>query len=333
MAKKKIFNPDEHTEIPKSFSGTSKIAEIKSYDSITGIVLSNWEELEYALRVYNNEILPNNVPKSEYPTEQFRKTIEEVNGPFAMSIIDQAIEKARGKVDIVKKILDYAKPYLDKIGEFDWDLDSLGFGSEFYKTTVKIDKFGEFYVLGLSGLSGKYEEAFKASLGKSQLERQLELKESGAEAIISTVDDWWFNIDLADLLKNVPVSKKDTKVMSKFFTHTDCYLTYPRLTYKHNGEKYKFAAYYTNDLFGRRVRRPEGWLDFIKMQENRGSNFVGIAWTSDRNTMEPKPNLPVFRFSLKPYDKESRAAMLVDYTKRESMQKARDYLVQELTQK
>jgi len=320
MTQKKVFVPEEHfTEVPESFSGVSQIVDITSDNYRTGIILANMEELENALRVYNGDVVPESKATAD---EQFRAMAQD-HGPLGAGLFTLVSDKIRGERDFVGNILSEAKSALQERGKYYREFDYDGMGSNFFKTCVEVERTGSIYVLNIiaSSVGRKPEEKLAEQLGKPRA-----LIHSDANIKMSIVDDWWFNIDLETLLKNVPISKKDVRKLADSIGEGR-WEDKPELTFKYDGEKFQLGVEVDSSSYVR-IRMPNEQTESKRFLVSRGSNVIGPAWDTYRNTEEAEPVLPVVTLNLRYPGERYTTVPVVDSGRMEHLKQARDSLAQ-----
>jgi len=331
----KIQNPQkECKETPKKFRGESKIIRVEKEDYRSGIILDSPEEFVNALIAYNS----GSIEGSKATEDNLMTAAVEDHGPLAGGLIAMVgVMKGEGVMEELKKD---ALSKLKKDGFFRKDFDYDGLGTNFFKTSIKGDKIktyqGDKYILELCAayVGDEPEKSLAETLGK-----QRALIRSSAKGRLNIVDDWWFNVNLENLLKNLPVptdwNKRNYKITIRDWAK---YLggssggKKPKFEFKHKNKRFLLEV----GLDSNRYLRPKGFKfdndkDYLQARDN---SIVGGAWTiwdeTGNNKIEPKATNPSIIFSVSlPGGYFGTPAVISPHMK--SLQNARDYIAEIIT--
>ncbi|MBI4016566.1 MAG: hypothetical protein HY363_02625 [Candidatus Aenigmarchaeota archaeon] len=232
-----------------------------------------------------------------------------------------ATDKIGVEQDFVGNILSEARLALEKGSSFNRHFDYDGMGSNFFKTSVNIERVGDKYVLKLNAayIGSKPENKLAETLGKP-----MALVSSSAKGIASIVDSWWFNINLEDVLAGLPIPNKQLRGLPEYLVSSG-YSGEQDITFNHEGQKFSLDF----SLCANWYLRPEGGKRGSEYVHARGNNIVGGAWTTwaeNGDKIAPKVVQPAIVVSVAlPGERYSRpVAVTEDQIK--AVQTARNYL-------
>lgn len=322
-----ITNPEKECKTtPESFSEESKITNIETADYRSGIILGDMEELENALRIYNGDV----VPESKATTDEQFRAMAQDQGPLGAGLFALVSDKIRGEQDFVGNILSEARPALEGRGRFNRHFDYDGMGSNFFKTSVDVEKVGDKYVLKLNAAYVGSEPENKLA---ETLAKPMALVRSSANGRLSVVDGWWFNVNLEDVLAGLPISKKQLKGLPDYIASGGYSGERPEMIFEHEGQKFSLDI----GLDADRYLRPEGGEHGSDYMQARGKNIVGGAWTTwaeNRNDrIAPKVVQPAVVVSVSlPGERYSRPVAVTE-DQMKAVQTARNYLADSIRSK
>lgn len=293
-------------ELPKKFSSTSKIVKITPEDFIFGMAFSDVSEIEGVFRAYSKLL-------REIPLYDAIRHTDDDGLMYDYS---------------PEKVIEEIKKCEEKRGK---DFDGITFAMIFSNLAVDkiyIEKTGDKYIVEIDN---KKEKKIAEALGKKRI-----VHRSSAHIKMSVVDDWWYNVDLYDVLKNIPVSEEDAGKLARYF-FTSCF-SYPKyegatkedikkfehqelvLSFEYKGRKLGFEARLDNPGLGQAYFRTwKGDLEKKVFTDVRGKNVVGCAWS----WVKPIIRGPILQLELKNEKYPS-------IEEGEFLQEARDYLIQRI---
>lgn len=324
----KIINPEKECKItPKNFREESKIISIQPYDKKMGIILNSPEEFLNALMVYIN----GSVEGSTLTQDDLMHTIRKQGGGREfLSLLSSEINVAIINIanDFIEILEKEVISELKSTGIFRRNFNYEAMGTNLFHTNVDGKRVGNKYVLELNAkdVGPALENKLAEKLGKPRA-----IVSSSVESRLSVVDDWWFNVNLEDVLRGLPISKKELKrlpgdIASRIYPRVYSRKR-PEMTFNYGGQKLLLDIGLDADGY----LRPEG-KKYGYMQA-RDKNIVGGAWTTwaenGNYIIAPKVVQPAVVVSVSlPGDEYSRRPVAVTKDQMEVVQGARNYLVE-----
>lgn len=322
-----ITNPEKQCKTtPESFSEESKIEGVEKDDSRRGIILDSPEEFAQALIVYDG----GSVQGSRATQNNLMDAVGNTGGGMGAALLSMAGARNSGPDPLgftfADKLAQQAVASLQKDGRFHRSFDYDAMGTNFFKTTVTGQKVGGKCVLELCAayVGTEPEGKLAETLGKP-----MALINSNANGRLSIVDDWWFNLNLEDAVKELPLPKEDLRNVDQWAQ----YLASggyggksPEFEFKY--KKKGFAL--TIGLDADRYLRPEGGEQGSNYMQARGKSIVGGSWTTWAENRQDKCNprivQPSITFSVSlPGEKYSKLP-IVTSDEMKVVQDARDYI-------
>jgi hypothetical protein len=309
-----IFAP---RDTPKSFSEKSKILGVEPKDYCSGIILDNYDEIRHALTVHNNGI----VDKSDETHVRMKKDIREVGGDYGVGIMELASMMAGNPDRFVDGMMDEIISRLDEKRCFYRNYEYTF--NNFNKTSVTVKGVDDKYVLELCAayVLGEPERNLAKILNKP-----MGLNCSATKAKLSIVDGWWFNADLSELLRNLPIEKNDLRGVANYYSDTFRERK-PDIKVSFEGREFDLGISVDNEGY---VRKPNG----VSYIEGRGLSIVGDAWATyaeDGNTkIPPTPKEAYLVVSVSPSSKKTYDPA-VKNDEIEMTHSVRDFLIKKLS--
>lgn len=317
--KLKVERPElEFDETPR-LSKESEIIGVEKDEYRSGIILDSIKEFENALRIYDGGC----VVSSKSTEDNLVDSIEREHGILGVGILSMGLKtRGRGLIDnLVKNSVDSLK----RTGRFNQHFDYDGMGTRFFKTSVDARIVDGKYILGLNAAYVGNEP--ERELAKF-LDKPRQLLRADVNAVMSIVDDWWFNINLEETVKKIPFMRKELKYAKEWGLYLENQYKgkAPKASFKHNGDDFNLAVGLNAHSYLRPANTDidEYYLSPI------GKNIVGAAWKIyDGNTeIFPTPENPSVSFSVS-FPKEGyypNAAVTDDQMS--SLYSARDYIAE-----
>lgn len=197
---KKIFLPEDHfNEVPDSFSSESQIVKVESLVNTNGIILDSIKDVELVLRVHNGE--KEIAPLSSLATKMdLVKSMSDAAGPMGGCLAIIANQTFMEGVDFVGTMVAEAKSHLATKGSYYRSYDYDAMGSSFFKTSVTIKKVEDKFVLSINAayVGNKSEAALAALIGRNLVVANVRII-----ALLSVVDNWWYNTNLPNILHDL----------------------------------------------------------------------------------------------------------------------------------
>ena len=325
---KKSSNPEkDFDKTPDSFSESSEIVGVERADYRRGIILNSPEEFAKALHVYNGS----SVQEARATQDSLMNELgNKGDGMGAVMLLHGGAEIARG---FIERLTQDALDSLKSKGRFHRSFDYDAIGTNFLKTTVEGRKIGDIYTLELCAayVGTQPEDELAQKLGKQQA-----LVRSSVEGRLRIVDDWWFNLNLEDILDMLPIPAKQLKNPSEiamYFASGGYRGLAPDFEFEHEGQRFALSV----GLDAVEYLRPEGKEHGSKYMQARGNNIVGGAWTIYDETGSKKiaPRVAAPSIVLSVSNPGERGSRLPATTKENmsAIERARDYLAEIISPK
>ncbi len=314
----------EFREVPKSFSGFSKLLEIKNEDYRSGIILPSLEDVEIALRIFNGD---RSAESAAMATQQnLEMDTLRHQGPVGFVILKQAEQKiAEGQEGIVDSIIKKAKKGINQKAEYHESFDYDAMGTNFFKTDVDIKKIGDKFLLSFNAayVGKKPEDELAKSINAEQV-----LRNSKIILTMGIVDEWWLNADLEGLLRDTGIleqTRSELAVLADYEASMSGGISVPDFEYK--GMKFSMGLdikCFSHAITGKNTREKK----FLIIDKSR---IIGPAWRSFRSeNNEPQPvDIEIALYSL---GESSHPEKLLDKQYCQAMIEARDYLSEKIAQ-
>jgi hypothetical protein len=319
-----ITDPSSYfKETPKKFSGYSQVVGIEKQDYRSGIILENLEEVKTAIVVYGGGL----VDKADATQMDLQNEVGKSHGAEGLALLFMA---SRGKSGFADKLAEIAVTELSKKDTFRRSFDYDAMGTNFFKTSVSVDKVDDKYVLGMCAayVGDEPEEDLAKVLKKTRA-----LMRSEAKAKLSIVDDWWFNADLKSLLNPLKevstISDDDIKASIEKIVDSYRFYERPEIKLPYEGKFFDLSI----GLDAYKFLRPKVGGEYL---ESRGTAIVGPSWTiftDDGKDYAPaRPKEFSLTLSVSPSDPKSRYSSnpIVNYKDMELTQKARDFVAEKI---
>ncbi len=321
------FNPVKRFDrTPKEFSTTSKVTGLEKEDYYRGIIFDSPEEFASALLVYDG----GEIADARATQNNLLEAVGESNGAMGVGLL--LLGGHRSSQGFTERLAQEAIFELRSSGRFHRSFDYDAMGSNFFKTTVEGNKFGEKYVLELHAA---YVGDRPAKELAEKLKRPMALTQAVAKAKLSPVDTWWFNVNLEEVLKDLPITKDQIVQLAQHIGHEEGQPSWerpesPNLTFEYNGRQFKLAVGLGNVST---YLNPESNEDYSYLQA-RGRHLVGPSWTpyneegtakGDARVINPTLNLSV-AFPGKSPSMYFLTTPAVTESEMASLRAARDYI-------
>lgn len=313
-------NPEiECKTTPTTFSAESTVTHVRTSEYRTGIILDSLDEVAGALRVYaSGSVLGSRATKQE----QMDALSSRGGGIGALLLLMGERDSSPFTERLTQKVVSE----LNSRGSFFQHFDYDGEGT-FFKTFVEVKKVGKKYVLGLNAayVGSEPENKLAETFGKP-----LALVRSSAEAKLAVVDDWWFNLNLENVLKDLPVSKKQVRDLTEYIGSQGHSRERPEITFKHDKQKFSLDIGLNADGY----LRPEDGEWGSEYMQMRGKNIVGGAWTTraenGNDKILPRAVQPGIVVSVTLPGERYSKPVAVTEEQMKSVQTARDYLARQI---
>jgi hypothetical protein len=294
--------------------------DVNKSDYRRGIVLDSAEEFGQALMVYGGESV---LGSGETQRMDLNAIGEDICGAAVGMAIHAKICLPTSE-SFARKLAQEAESALKSRGQFRESFDYTF--NAFQHTSIDGKKVGDKYILELSAAYvGSRPEAGLAK----QMNKPMALVSANANGVLSVVDDWWFNLDLKDALKRLPISKKEmgkVEKWAKYISSGGYDGTAPQFEIKHGGEKFGLEVSLTADKY----LRPEGGDITQGYMQARDNAVVGGAWTTwaenGNDKIHPKVVQPSLVLSVSMPGKRYSAPPAVTPEEVEAVVRARNYI-------
>ena len=323
MARQSAVKIPEFKDVPESFSGFSKLLEVKNEDYHSGIILPSLEEVEIALRIFNGERSHDSAAMATQ--NQLEKDTLRHSGPVGFMILKQAEPKiSESQEGIVDRTMKEAKKRLSgKFGYHDaFDYDAMG--SNFFKTSVSIESVGDKFILGLNAayVGKKPEDELAKAINYPQV-----LRRSEAILKMDIVDGWWFNVNLEEILKDTGMEKQTILDLASLAdSGARCMGNEIKPMFEYKGKTFRMGINinchtYAEVRHGKKTEQK-------KFLTTEGTRIIGPAWKVFTSDGEPKPvdiELGLF------HSGEGNPETLIDRQYFLAMIEARNYIAEKIT--
>lgn len=313
-----IKNPEKECQAVPELSQESAITGIETADCRRGIILDSPEEFAEALAAYSC----GSVKGSRAAEKELLDDIGRQQG--AMGVGLALLFGAKNADGFTEMLIEEALSGLQSTGRYNRHIDYDGMGTVFFKTTVEGEKVGDKYVLELSA-------AYVGSAPESQLAealgKPLALVNSRAKAVLSIVDGWWFNINLENILADLPVSRRQARKLTEYIASKGVSRNKPDFDFKHESQNFSLDIRLNADSY----LRPENGECGSEYMQARGENIVGGAWANwseDGNHRIDVPRLarPSVELYVSLYGDRYLKPAAVTESQIKAVQAARDYV-------
>lgn len=316
----KITNPEKQCKkTPESFNGVSKIVEIEKTEDYRGIVFDNPEEFGQALIVYG----VGSVEGSTTTQDNDMIGIVEDHGIMAGGLLAM-VGSSKSSSDFCKNLAKKAISSLKSNGSFHESFEYTF--NNFQKTNITGKKVGNKYILELSAAYVGTEPETKLA---ETIEKPMALIGSNINAKLNIVDDWWFNLNLEEIIRNLPLTKRAFKEIgewTKYLVSGGYGGKAPEFEFKNKDRKFNLDIGLNVD----RHLRPDGERE-IKYIQARGNYIVGGSWTTWDKTgnkkISPRAVIPSIILSVSLPGKRYLRPPAVTTDEKNKVMAARNYLI------
>src|SRR3990167_369295 len=320
-----IKDPEKECKTtPESFSEESKITDVETADYRSGIILDSPEEFAQALIVYNG----GSVEGARATQNNLMDAIGDQGGGMGAALL--LLGGARNADGFTERLIQEALSELQSSGRFHRSFDYDAMGTNFFKTIVNGKQVGDKYVLKLNAA---YVSSAPENKLAEKLSKPMALVSSSAKGRLSVVDGWWFNVNLEDVLADLPISKKQLKGLPEYIASGGFSGERPEMTFEHEGQKLSLDI----GLDADRYLRPEGGEHGSDYMQARGKNIVGGAWTTwaenGNDRLAPKVVQPAVVVSVSLPSERYSKPVAVTEDQMKVVQAARNYLADSIRAK
>ena len=320
-----IKDPEKECKTtPESFSEESKITDVETADYRSGIILDSPEEFAQALIVYNG----GSVEGARATQNNLMDAIGDQGGGMGAALL--LLGGARNADGFTERLIQEALSELQSSGRFHRSFDYDAMGTNFFKTIVNGKQVGDKYVLKLNAA---YVSSAPENKLAEKLSKPMALVSSSAKGRLSVVDGWWFNVNLEDVLADLPISKEQLKGLPEYIASGGFSGERPEMTFEHEGQKFSLDI----GLDADRYLRPEGGEHGSDYMQARGKNIVGGAWTTwaenGNDRLAPKVVQPAVVVSVSLPSERYSKPVAVTEDQMKVVQAARNYLADSIRAK
>lgn len=282
-----VINPEEVYEVVPQLDAFSRILIVDKDERYSGLILDDLKDLTKALDVYNSGMLPSARATQDNLMESIVPNRDQMSGLMLLMMghenSDRFMDKFLSRLIVGVSDSGYYKE------SFDYDAH----GTNFFKTTVEAKKVQDKYLLNLHAayVGSKPQHDLAAKLGKKEA-----LIRADSSAVLSIVDEWWFNIDVANLLKPLDfIPPKNKKAIIDYYLNDDASRDGCVFPLEHNKTWYDVDVYFKIDSW-LRPKDKDGHYTDNPYFEARDNCVVGGAWATyneeDTGLCEPRPLNP-----------------------------------------
>jgi hypothetical protein len=298
--KNAVFVPEKHfADLPKKFSETSRIIGVETDEHCDGIIFDSLKDIEHALRFYNGE--EGYLPESRATSDNLIQEVGKSSGLLGIGLLFLAGGKKSENRDFIGTMMQQIKAGLADRGRHEESYDYDGMGTNFFKTSVRVEVADGKFILAINAAYVGDEPEKKLA---KKLERTLALRKASVSIAMSVVDNWWFKINIEEALRKVlPLTKKDLNAIVASIC-SDGGSNF-KFTLEQGDEKFSIGIGLRCDRHFR-VIGPDGKQNRKDFLSADGMNIAGAAWRAYRNEGEDaKPVEPRLILSFKYYGSNS----------------------------
>ena len=324
-----ITNPEQQCKkTPESFSGESKIEGVDREDYRQGVILDSPEEFGEAIIVYGEGYVRGAGDTQNHDLN----AIGQDHGAMAVGLVAMGSALiGSDSSSFSERLAQESISSLKSHGRFHKSHDYTF--NNFQKTEITGKRVGDKYVLGLCAAYVGTEPENKLA---ETLKKPMALVRSSAKGRLSIVDDWWFNLNLEDAVKGLPLPKKALKNVSQwaqYLASGENRNNAPEFEFKHEGKKFTLSI----GLNAEKYLRPEVGKHGSEYLQARGKSIVGGAWTTWAENGNDKCESRIVKPSLVcsvslPGERYSRPSAVTS-EEMSAVQSARDYIFNLMQQK
>ncbi len=256
---------------PQLSVGTSKFGEFEFFEIRSGIVLENADELRSALEAFAGVGRAKTLASLLEDKEDLPYAVGHATGMKSwtdndtLKAIDMMVSSSKGMQ-----------------GHYDNYYGPNYFGSPFTGTVIKIDRKGTWfrgpYILNIRIVrsSEDIEKELAQELGKQQVLQCIDGK-----ARLSRIDDYWFQLDLADTFRDFKI---DTRKLTEFAQKMVDGTGYS-IPFVYKGNRFELEVGFRDVLKNRdRSRNPRPIRLRLGVKGNLQTAIIGNAYTIKNNT-------------------------------------------------
>ena len=304
---KRTTNPEREFNKTPDLKSESEIVKVTLSERRRGIILDSPEEFAAALTAYGTGI----IPECLLTTHRLYKDIGEDTRCSDKGMAVALAVLMGTTVDNDAFLKELTESAIKGLKEKGWFRQSYDYTfNKFQKTNITGKKVEDKYILelGVAYVGDKPEIALAEAL-----KRERALISADIEVEVSLVDDWWFNINFARLLKPLALESNPQDALNLLPQHFAVRDFEPELKFWKKNGKTKLSV-------GFRVDGKGAYLTYLKPEKQdphgkdyrylqaRNKNLVGGSWTDyepDGNTKCAHRAVPtIIAISVRPYDSE-----------------------------
>ncbi|MFC1596155.1 hypothetical protein ACFL4D_02600 [Candidatus Margulisiibacteriota bacterium] len=253
-------------EIPAHFTSKSQITRYVKAEHKNGLILDSPEEVVAALIAYSGE----SAGTIEASCDDGEKGVKFCNHDDIFTYAN-----AKYGLSFIKQLLTEALQELKSQGDFHRSFSHDAAGTKFNFTTVTGDRINGKYILTLQAQE-ETEKDYAAMLNKP-----MAMICATSRIELSVVDDWWYNINLEEILKGLSFTSKQLEEFTQHFVSRSGGQE-PEMEFMHNNRKFVLKIRLD-------VTRPyKKGEDMSYFFQARGKSLVGGSWSTRNWTGEPR---------------------------------------------
>lgn len=316
----KINNPEIEFDETPQLTEESKMISVEKQEYRTGIILDSIEEFQNALRIYSGGCIVSSKATEDILLEDTARE----HGPMGVGITLMAIERSDG--GFIDSLINDSTNSLKENGRFHKHFEYEAIGTRFFKTSVGVEMVKGKYILELNAayVGSEPEENLAKFIDKPRA-----LIRADANAVMSIVNDWWFNIDLEDVVKNTPSLNERISEANEWSAYLENQYNgkAPKSSFNHNGNNFILLMGLNANSYLKPANRDISQY-YIS---NRGKHIVGPAWRifDGNEQIQPTPENPSVSFSVfLPEQVKYSHRLAVSEEEMNSLYAARDYIAE-----
>ncbi len=188
-------------KIPQNFSCESSIESVLKNAKTTGIIFDSMEEVEQALRVYNGEISADILRSNQTTTQKAVDNLLQDSSLLSAGLFVAMGKVVNGKKDFVGEIIKVATASIEVWWTYKESWDYNGMGTNFFKTGIEIQEIGSRYLLNINAAYVGNKPEIELC---EELKREAGCISASVDVSLSTVDQYWYNINIPELSSRFP---------------------------------------------------------------------------------------------------------------------------------
>lgn len=203
---KQTTNPFKPANPPREvpvLSGESQIESLVAEDSFRGVILDSIDEVASAITYFAQ-------PRLNEKGKELVDKAGEDHGSLASALL--LVDGAENSQGFTQKVVEVVVRELHSRGRFSHHFEYEAMGTPFFKETLEVKRAEGDAVRYVLELPCGHSEEIAKKFGKPQ-----GVLSSNIRALLSVVDNHWFNVDLKKLYSKLPFDKKHLEGRAQYY--------------------------------------------------------------------------------------------------------------------